>query len=55
MINIQRFLTFVYTFVTGMIVSSIWITKTDSYKTYIPIILILIIFKLVLYDDNIKN
>jgi len=52
--KIQMILTWMFSFTTGLILSSLWITKTENYKIYITIALILILLKLMCYDKDLK-
>ena len=52
--KIQMILTWLFSFTSGLILSSLWITKSETYKIYIPIALILILLKLMCYDKDFK-
>lgn len=47
----KKFLNTVSIITSGMILSSLWITQTDSWKWYLPICLAAIVFERSLSDD----
>lgn len=49
--KVKNFLNTVAMFTSGMILSSLWITQTDSWKWYLPVCLICIALGQSLNDD----
>lgn len=50
----QMLLTQLFSLFTGMTLSSLWITKSENYKIYIPIVLIILLIKLIISDKGSK-
>lgn len=50
----QMLLTQLFALFTGMTLSSLWITKSESYKIYIPIVLLILLIKLIISDRGSK-
>jgi hypothetical protein len=50
--SVQMLLTQLFALFTGMTMSSLWITKSESYKIYIPIVLIILLVKLIISDKR---
>ena len=52
--SIQIVLTQLCAFFAGAIITSLWITNTETYKIYIPIFFVILVIKLVIYDAEKK-
>jgi hypothetical protein len=52
--SVQMLLTQLFALFTGMILSSLWITKSESYKIYIPIAVLILLIKLIISDRGSK-
>jgi hypothetical protein len=50
----QKVLTQLCAFSAGVILTSLWITNTETYKIFIPIFFIILVIKLVIYDSCTK-
>ena len=50
--KVQIALTQLLALFTGMTVSSLWITKSETYKIYIPIILIILIIFMIIHKNG---
>ena len=46
--RLNKFLTNAIAILTGMICSSLWITHSDYWKVYLPIVLLCISFKMII-------
>lgn len=50
--KIIRIANVIATFGTGMIISSMWITQTDNWKSYLPVVLLAIMVSLVMNEHK---
>tara|TARA_R110000772_G_scaffold195095_1_gene305793 strand:- start:1353 stop:1517 length:165 start_codon:yes stop_codon:yes gene_type:complete len=50
----KRLLVITATFFTGMLISSMWITNSDSWKIYLPVVLLCITLKMTLDKNELK-
>ena len=49
--KVKRFLNTMAIIINGMLLSSLWITQTDTWKIYLPICLFCIVFRQSLSDN----
>ncbi len=48
----KKILTLTATFFSGMVLTSLWFTKSDNWEIYLPIVLACITLKMVLDEDK---
>ena len=52
--TVQTILTKITALLIGMATASLWISKTESYKIYVPIVLVLILTKILIKENDSK-